>query len=334
MGLLEAVEALLRRGFHPNRTLYLGFGEDEEILGQHGAPRIAALLKSRGIELEFVLDEGLVVTDGIVPNISKPAALIGIAEKGYVGMELSVEKIGGHVAMPPQQTAIGILSTAVSRIENHPVPARVDSPVFQTLDALSPDMPAWIRLAVKARRVTAGLLFKVLSRLDSTNATIRTTSAFTIFQAGELVNVLAAKAKADVLFFLLPGDSIASINGYVRRVIADSRIQINVHTQNCAEASPVSPSDSPGYRFIEASIRKTFPGVLVAPGIMTAPTDCRNYTILTKNCYRFSPVWTKPEDVVRAHGVNERISVKNYAQVVEFYLDLIQSSCLSARSVL
>lgn len=327
MGLLEAVEALLQRGFQPNRTLYLAFGEDEEIMGQHGAPQIAALLKSRGIELEFVLDEGSVVTDGIVPFITKPAALIAIAEKGYVCIELSVEKIGGHVAMPPDQTAIGILSTAVSRLENHPVPARKDSPVFQTLDALSPSMPWWIRAAIKARWITAGLLFKILSQSESTNAFIRTTTAFTIFQAGEQVNVLTANARADALFFLLPGDSIASISNYVSKMIADSRVKINVMTQNCAEASPVSPTDSPGYRLIEASIRRVFPGVLVAPGIMTAPTDCHNYASLSKNCYRFSPLWTRPEDIIRVHGVNERISVKNYVQVVEFFLGLIQSSC-------
>ena len=327
MGILEAVEALLQRGFQPNRTLYLAFGEDEEIMGRHGAPQIAALLKSRGVELEFVLDEGLVVTDGIVPNISKPAALIGITEKGYVCIELSVEKVGGHLAMPPQQTAIGILSAAVSRLEDHPVPARRDSPIFQTLDALSPEMPLWIRLILMAKRVTAGLLFKVLSGADSTNAMIHTSTAFTIFQAGELVNVLTANAKADVLFFPMPGDSIASITDYVRKVIADPRVQIHVLTDNCAEASPVSPTDSPGYRFIEGSICNVFPGVLVAPGIAATPTDCRNYVGLTKNCYRFTPIWTKPEDVIRVHGVNERISVKNYAQGVEFFLDLIQSSC-------
>ena len=330
MGILEAVEALLQRGFSPNRTLYLAFGEDEEIMGQHGAPQIAALLKSRGLELEFVLDEGLVVTDGIIPNISKPAALIGITEKGYVCIELTVEKVGGHLAMPPQQTAIGILSGAVNRLENHPVPARRDSPVFQTLDALSPEMPSWIRAILKVKRVTAGLLFKVLSGEDSTNAMIRTSTAFTVFQAGELVNVLTANAKADVLFFPMPGDSIADITDYVHKAIADPRVQIHVLTDNCSEASPVSPTDSPGYRFIADSIRNVFPGVLVAPGIAATPTDCRNYVGLTKNCYRFTPIWTKPDDVIRVHGVNERISVKNYAQVVEFFLDLIQSSCKTA----
>ncbi len=327
MGILEAIEALLQRGFRPNRSLYLAFGEDEEILGHHGAPQLAALLKSRGVQPEFVLDEGMLVTDGVIPNISKPAALIGITEKGYVGMELTVEKIGGHLAMPPKETAIGILSAAVSRLENHPVPARIDSPIFQTLDALAPEMPIGIRALLKARRLIGPLLFKVLSGTESTNATIRTTTSVTVFQAGELVNVLPASAKADVIFFLLPGDTVTGTANYARKVIADSRVQITVMTENCAEASPVSPTDSLGYRLIAASIRKAFPGVLVAPGLGTAPTDCHRYVGLTENCYRFTPIWAKPEDLLRVHGVNERISLENYVQAVEFFLDLIQTSC-------
>jgi carboxypeptidase PM20D1 len=38
IGLLEAVEYLLGKGFNPRRTIYLAFGHDEETGGQKGAP--------------------------------------------------------------------------------------------------------------------------------------------------------------------------------------------------------------------------------------------------------------------------------------------------------
>ncbi len=41
IGILEAVEYLLKQGFQPERTVYLGFGHDEEIGGEHGAMAIA-----------------------------------------------------------------------------------------------------------------------------------------------------------------------------------------------------------------------------------------------------------------------------------------------------
>ena len=45
MAILEAVEILLKQGFKPRQTVLLAFGHDEEIGGQAGAARIAALLK-------------------------------------------------------------------------------------------------------------------------------------------------------------------------------------------------------------------------------------------------------------------------------------------------
>ncbi len=47
--ILEAVETLLKRGFRPKQAVLLAFGHDEEIGGQAGAGRIAALLRSRGV---------------------------------------------------------------------------------------------------------------------------------------------------------------------------------------------------------------------------------------------------------------------------------------------
>ncbi len=34
---------------------------------------------------------------------------MGIAEKGYVSLELSAKGEGGHSSMPPRRTAVGIL---------------------------------------------------------------------------------------------------------------------------------------------------------------------------------------------------------------------------------
>ena len=57
MSFLEAVEALLRDGFAPQRSLYLSFGHDEEVGGMDGAKAVAAHLAEQGLEFEFVVDE-------------------------------------------------------------------------------------------------------------------------------------------------------------------------------------------------------------------------------------------------------------------------------------
>jgi carboxypeptidase PM20D1 len=42
MGVYEAVEYLLKIGYQPERTYYLAFGHDEEVLGKYGAQEIAS----------------------------------------------------------------------------------------------------------------------------------------------------------------------------------------------------------------------------------------------------------------------------------------------------
>ena len=96
MSFLEAIEALIRDGFEPERSLYLSFGHDEEVGGQDGAKAVAEHLKEQGVEFEFVVDEGGAILDGIIQSVDRPVAMIGVAEKGYLNLRLRVDAPGGH----------------------------------------------------------------------------------------------------------------------------------------------------------------------------------------------------------------------------------------------
>ena len=100
-GILEAAEYLLSRGQRFRRTAYFAFGDDEETLNQ-GALALAELLQSRGVRLEFVLDEGGgILEDGACFGApGKCVSLIDMMEKGYADLELSVESAGGHSSRP------------------------------------------------------------------------------------------------------------------------------------------------------------------------------------------------------------------------------------------
>ncbi|HKX42257.1 MAG TPA: M20/M25/M40 family metallo-hydrolase, partial [Burkholderiaceae bacterium] len=88
MSILEAVEMLAASGFQPRQTIYLVFGHDEEIGGERGAAQVVKLFKERGVRLQFVLDEGLLITDGLLKGLDSPLALVGVAEKGYLSRQL------------------------------------------------------------------------------------------------------------------------------------------------------------------------------------------------------------------------------------------------------
>lgn len=325
VGIFEAVEKLLQEEYVPDRTIYLAFGHDEEIGGRRGAATIAELLNSRGLKLEYVLDEGFTIIEDMMPGIAKAVALIGIAEKGCVSIELSVESEGGHSMMPPRETAIGILSTAVSKLEKNQFPLRMEAPVKKMFETLAPEMSVGLKTVFSNLWLFGGLVEQKLASVPRTNALVRTTVAPTIFQAGVKENVLATKARAVVNYRLLPGDTIHEVWLHVRKTVNDPRVQINILDGLTSEPSRIADTESRGYKSVEQAVRKVFPQVLVAPGLVMGATDSRYYAAMTGNVLHFIPVRLRSDDLSRIHGVNERISIENYNEVVKFYMQLLRN---------
>ncbi|MDT8998601.1 M20 family peptidase [Paucibacter sp. APW11] len=318
---MEALELLAASGFKPRRTLYLAFGADEELGGLQGAAVIAKLLQSRGVKLESVLDEGLVITEGIVPGLKPPAALIGIAEKGYLSVELKALSTPGHSSMPPTpgSSAIGMMAQALQQLDQHQLPAGLRGIAREMFETLAPEMDGFQRVALSNLWLFGPVVQRQLEAKASSNALLRTTTALTIVKAGNKDNVLPGEAEATVNFRLLPGDSIAAVLGHVRQALPDANRFTLSTVPGSSEPSPVSPSDAPAYQQLARGIREVFPGTLVAPGLMTAATDSRHFAALSEHIYRFSPVRAGPDDLARFHGTNERIASRNLVEMIRFY---------------
>jgi carboxypeptidase PM20D1 len=322
---LEAVEYLLRTGFRPTRTLLLAFGQDEETLGRAGAGTIAAALARRGTQLEYVLDEGGVVkTDGVA-SLKTSVALVGISEKGYLTLKLTATSKGGHSSMPPAKTSIGAVAAAVVKLEQNPFPARLDGGDNHLLDYLASEVPFGQRLAFANRWLFAPIIKRILAATPAGNATLRTTTAPTIFQAGAKENVLPSDATATVNFRLLPGDSVAGVVREVRRIIADDNVRVTVSGKPVASSKVSDPEAAP-FQQLYRTIRSVFPAAVVAPYVATTATDSRQYAALSPNIYRFSPTQINQEGIESIHGINERLALKNYPLMVQFYATLIRNS--------
>ncbi|XP_078617301.1 N-fatty-acyl-amino acid synthase/hydrolase PM20D1-like [Branchiostoma floridae x Branchiostoma japonicum] len=324
MGQLEALEFHLKRGHRFRRTLYLAFGHDEEVLGHYGAKRIAELLEHRGVKLEFVLDEGFAVTEDFVPGVAKKVAPLSVIEKGYLTVKLSVRMKGGHGSMPEKESAIGVLSQAVTNLERNPQPNLWGSgPERDLAEHLATEMSLPHRVVSSNLWLFAPVMRWVLSLKAATNALCRTTTAVTWFHAGIKDNVIAPEAVAIVNHRVHPRQTIQEVLAHDVRVIGDPRVHVEV-VQSLVPA-PVSPSgpESPAYMAVQETIQQVFPDSLVAPAVQTGYTDARRYWKLTSAIYRFSPNVMGPEDLARLHGVNERISVRDYERTMNFYVHLM-----------
>ena len=159
MGMLEAAEVLLQKGYQPARTIYFAFGHDEEVGGIKGAQTIAGIFNYRDIKFEYILDEGLVILEDALDALDQPLAMIGVAEKGYATLTLEVHlEQGGHSSMPPSQTAVGILSAAVDRLQQQPFPAKIDGATEQFFDYIAPEMSFFHKMLFANRWATNSLI--------------------------------------------------------------------------------------------------------------------------------------------------------------------------------
>jgi carboxypeptidase PM20D1 len=324
---LEALERLAADGFKPRRTVYLVAGHDEELGGLRGARPIVEALKQRGAKIDFVIDEGLLVADGMLPGLAPPAALVGIAEKGFVSVKLSVQGTPGHSSMPPPagQQAIAVLGAALARVDAHPMPGGITGVAEQMFSAVAPEMSGFNRIALGNLWLTGPLVERMLSKGQSTNALLRTTTALTIVSGGNKENVIPGRADAIVNFRLLPGDTPDTVLAHLKRVIDDERVELAISGEP-ALPSQVSSTDSDGYRLIERTLREVFPEAIVAPGLMVGGTDARHFDGYAGQVFRFSPVRAKPADLARFHGTDERLSIDNLVEMIRFYHRLVHQA--------
>ncbi len=81
IGVLEAFEELLKKGYSPKRTILAGFGFDEEISGWQGAANIAKHLEKQWgrHSIDLIIDEGGL---GIKDMYGAKFALPALGEKG------------------------------------------------------------------------------------------------------------------------------------------------------------------------------------------------------------------------------------------------------------
>ena len=327
IGILESTEALLKKGFQPKRSIYLAFGHDEEIGGVNGAKAIATHLKSMGVQATFILDEGGIISSGMVPGIEKDVALIGIAEKGSVSIQLSIEIEGGHSSMPGKETAIDALSAAIYKLKSNPFPAFISPPIEGFLAYLGPEMSFVNRMAFANAGLFEKMIVGVYEGSPSGNALVRTTTSPTIFNSGVKDNIIPLTAKATVNFRIITGSSVAEVKERIRTVIDDDRILIDEGNFN-TEPSKVSSFDAPGFSLIHQTIAEVYPETLVSPYMVVAATDARHFGELSDQIYRFLPTKINKANVKSIHGLNERIAVTDYQTAIHFYTQLIKNASL------
>lgn len=328
IAILEAGDALAKSGWTPKRTVIFAFGHDEEVSGR-GAQEIFALLKSRNVAPAMVLDEGYAVLDNY-PLTGKPAALIGVAEKGYVSLRITATTEGGHSSRPPRESGAVRIARALVALEENQMPADLSAPPFnEMIQAVSGDLPFTLKLAFANQWLLGSVIKDQVGGDASANAIVRTTTAPTMLTGSIKDNVLPQRASAVVNFRIHPNDTVASVTQHVKDVTAHIEgLTVEMYEDGIgSEPSPVSATDSEAYRVLEAVARATGGGeVPVAPALVIGATDARYASAISKDAiYRFAPAIYDDIDLNGFHGTNERLSVENLGRMIKGYAQIMMA---------
>ena len=325
IAMVEAAELLMATGYTPKRTIMFAFGHDEEVGGPRGNVAIANLMKERGTRFYWIADEGGVVSNGLLPGANGLAAMIGVAEKGYVTLELTAHAKGGHSSMPPKKTAIGRLVVAINRLQKTPFIPKIDGATEQMVDAITGPSPFKSRLVMANRWLLDDVLISTFSNSPTSDAQMRTTIAPTIINGGTKENVLPPMASAKVNFRVHSRDTIADVVAHVKKAVNDPNVDVEIHNEG-REPSFVSGTDTDGYTMLSNAVVASFDAKLIAPYLVVGGTDSRHYSEVADDIYRIIPIVMGKDDMARFHGTNERITVDNMGRAVEFYGRLLEAA--------
>jgi acetylornithine deacetylase/succinyl-diaminopimelate desuccinylase-like protein len=317
---------LKAEGFIPSRDLIIALSADEETSGAS-----IQWLVSRNrplIDAEFVLNTdagGGELRDG------KPVGFgVQTAEKVYITYELTVRNKGGHSSLPERDNAIYRLSAGLGRLARYEFPVRLNETTRTFFEraaatqspAVAADMRALAKTgdAAAARRLSAVPLF---------NATMRTTCVATRLDGGHADNALPQMAKATVNCRLLPGYPPDSATAALRRIVADTAIEVRV--SDAPTLSPASPLRADVMGPVESLAKKRWPGVTIIPEMSTGATDGLYLRNAGMPVYGVGAIFERIDDI-RAHGKDERINIGVFHDAAEYWYDLVKALATQVRS--
>lgn len=317
---MEALENILQSGNVLKRDVYFAFGHDEEINGEAGAMQIVKYLQEKQLQFEFVLDEGGCIVRNVLDGIQEPIAMVGIGEKGFANIRLTVNQDGGHASVPARHTSLGILAKALCKLEAYPFRPRLTDGTRAFLYQLGPYMQGLDRVILANLWLFQPLFIAVFSRTKTGSALLRTTVAVTMAQGSQAPNVVPQQSNAYINCRILPGENGNDLLAHIRKVLR--KLPVMLEPIVLDDPSAISPTDCDAYRFVAEQIHEVCPNAIVAPYLVMAGTDARKYEAVCDHIYRFTPYLIENDDLSKIHGANECISIVNVNRCHDFFTKL------------
>lgn len=319
VSILEAGDQLLVDGYQPEQDIYFAFGHDEEVSGRQGALKIADYFKQKNIEFGAVYDEGgyVVSPQSVIKSIDKAIALVGVAEKGFLTLQITVRGLGGHSSMPPKKGSLVLASEIIEKLNTQQMPAMVTEPIEFFLKNVGGSMGFSSQLAIANQWLLKDLLIGSLEKDAASNALIRTTTALTMAHSSDAPNVLSATTEVTVNFRILQGNSVDDVMNHVKKICEGYDVDYKIVSSR--EPSKISDINGEAFHKVQKTIAEVYPNAIISSYLTIGGTDAYKYEIVSDNVFRFMPVEINQYDQRLIHNDNESITIENYMRMIHYF---------------
>jgi acetylornithine deacetylase/succinyl-diaminopimelate desuccinylase-like protein len=294
---------------------------DEEAGGMFGAGYLLDKHPELFHGVRVVLNEG----GGIRLGADGRARLysVGVAEKVPLWLKLTATGAPGHAASPGGNQAVLKLISALNRIASYQSPIKV-VPEVQKFYA---DSAAWAPAGrreqyLDLRKALQDPVFAAEFLKDrSNNARVRNTISITGIRGSDKINVIPAKASAEIDVRLLPGEEPKIFINEMQRLVADDSIKIEILLSRAAAASPANED---ALKVIAEYAQSKDPGTPVLFAMGSGFTDCHFFRTKSIPCLGFLPRRSRPGEEGMVHGINERVPVESLQADIRAMYEIVR----------
>jgi acetylornithine deacetylase/succinyl-diaminopimelate desuccinylase-like protein len=321
---------LKQEGFVPDRDLILALTADEEGGTFNG---IDWLLRQHRdwIEAEYCinLDGGEFERD----KGKRLTAAMQASEKVYVDYQFESLNPGGHSSVPSPDNAIYHLSNALGRLQTFSFPLAINEITrnyfARTATLTSGQLSADLKAVANQPPDQASV--QRLSKDPYFNSLLHTTCVATMLFGGHAPNALPQTARANVNCRIFPGEDPEEVRKTLERVANDPKVSVTTVAQRSPDGSvaavvavPPSPLRPELTAAMEKTIATMWPGLPLVATMSTGATDGKFLRIAGIPTYGVACMFYELDDN-RAHGKDERISVQDFYDGVEFNYRFIKA---------
>jgi len=319
--LTETFLRLKAQGFVPSRDLIIAFSGDEET--EQATARDLVTRHRDLVDAEYALNGdggGGVLSEGA----AKPLIFyVQGAEKSSAEFLLTTHNPGGHSSEPRADNAIYELADALKAVQRYEFPVTWNEWTLGDFKAASTVTPgplgaALARFAAEPGQPQAAA---EIAKDPAFVGRIRTTCVATMVAGGHAENALPQSATATINCRIFPGTSAADVQKTLQGLVGP---KADVRQGYEPLVSNASPMRADIMKAVAKAVQASNPGAPVVPMQASYATDgavFRNAGIPT---YGVGGVFIMDSEQF-AHGLNERIRVKEFYKGLIYWDTLIKA---------